>query len=461
MLFSSNVFLFVFLPCVLLLHTVLPQRLKNGALLLFSLLFYGWGEPAYLLLMLAVIALDYVFGLWICARKKREAGAKLPLVLGIAVNLLILGFFKYAGFFVRSLHALIPAARVIPVPEIPLPIGISFYIFQSMSYVIDVYRGDAPVQRKLLPFATYVTLFPQLIAGPIVRYRDVADQLEGRRTSVSSFASGVRLFIVGLSKKLLLANPAGQLWELLQARPGTLAAWTGLLGFTLQIYFDFSGYSDMARGLGRMLGFEFLENFNYPYISRSVSEFWRRWHISLATWFREYVYIPLGGNRKGLARQLVNILIVWMLTGLWHGASFNFLLWGGYYALLLVAEKCFLNRILERTPSLIRLLYTLLAVNLGWVLFYFEDLAQVGQFAARLFTPSALDAQGLGLILGYLPLLVVGAVASTPLGSRLNKRWSDSSAWRWTRLALSAGALALCVAALASQSYNPFIYFRF
>lgn len=461
MLFSSNVFLFVFLPCVLLLYALVPRRLKNAALLLFSLLFYGWGEPAYLLLMLAVIGLDYFFGLRIAGAKEKGVSAKLPLVLGLAANLLILGFFKYAGFLVRTLHALLPAARIIPVPEIPLPIGISFYIFQSMSYVIDVYRGDAPVQKRLLPFATYVTLFPQLIAGPIVRYRDVADQLEGRRESVSGFASGVRLFTVGLSKKLLLANPAGELWMLLQAQPGTMAAWTGILAYTLQIYFDFSGYSDMARGLGRMLGFEFLENFNYPYISRTVTEFWRRWHISLSTWFREYVYIPLGGNRKGLARQLLNLLIVWLLTGLWHGASFNFLLWGGYYALLLIAEKCFLLRLLDRIPAFFGRVYTLLAVALGWALFYFEDLGELARFLGRLFTPAATEAAGLGLILGYLPLLLVCAIASTPLGSRLNARWSASPVWRTVHLILIAVALTLCVAALASQSYNPFIYFRF
>ena len=461
MLFSSNVFLFVFLPCVLLLYTLVPRRLKNPVLLFFSLLFYGWGEPAYLLLMVAVIALDYLFGILIAKSRKSGKNAKLPLILGLAANLLILGFFKYAGFLVRSLHALIPASRVLPVPEIPLPIGISFYIFQSMSYVIDVYRGDAPVQRRLLPFATYVTLFPQLIAGPIVRYRDVADQLEARRESISGFASGVRLFTVGLSKKLLLANPAGQLWELLQAQPGTLAAWVGIAAYTLQIYFDFSGYSDMARGLGRMLGFEFLENFNYPYISRTVTEFWRRWHISLSTWFREYVYIPLGGNRKGLARQLLNLLIVWLLTGLWHGASFNFLLWGAYYALLLIAEKCFLLKLLDRIPRIIGHVYTLFTVTLGWAIFYFEDLSALSGFLRRLFTPAATGTAGLGLILGYLPLLLTGTLASTPFGKRLSERWNDSPRWRIGRLALIAAALLLCAASLASQSYNPFIYFRF
>ncbi len=463
MVFSSLLFLFLYLPVVLAVYYIVPRRWRNVWLFAVNLVFYGWGEPVYILLMLFSISFNYAAGLMLERFSSQRAKAKRVLIADVVLNLALLCFFKYYDLFAETLN-LIPGVRI-PTLGLTLPIGISFYTFQTMSYPIDVYRSDTKVQKNYVSFGTFVALFPQLIAGPIVRYRDIADQLSFRATDREQFASGVRRFVVGLGKKVLIANNIGMLWDIYKsAAPAdltVLGAWMGILAFTLQIYFDFSGYSDMAIGLGRMLGFEFLENFNYPYISRSVSEFWRRWHISLATWFREYVYIPLGGNRKGLARQLVNILIVWMLTGLWHGASFNFLLWGGYYALLLVAEKCFLNRILERTPSLIRLLYTLLAVNLGWVLFYFEDLAQVGQFAARLFTPSALDAQGLGLILGYLPLLVVGAVASTPLGSRLNKRWSDSSAWRWTRLALSAGALALCVAALASQSYNPFIYFRF
>ena len=301
MLFSSNVFLFAFLPVVLLLYFVCPRRLRNPVLLLWSLVFYGWGEPVYLFLMIATILLNYGFGLWI--HKKQAAGekAKLPLVLGVVANLVILGFFKYAGFFVQQLQAVVPFLSGVKAPEISLPIGISFYVFQSMSYVIDVYRNDAPVQKNPLTFGTYVTLFPQLIAGPIVRYKDVAEQMETRRENVHDFASGVQLFVLGLGKKVLLANPMGNLWNLLQAEGGTLTAWVGILAYSLQIYFDFSGYSDMARGLGRMFGFEFLENFNYPYISASITEFWRRWHISLSTWFREYVYIPLGGNRKGLA----------------------------------------------------------------------------------------------------------------------------------------------------------------
>ncbi len=376
MLFSSNVFLFAFLPVVLLLYFICPRRLRNPVLLLWSLVFYGWGEPVYLFLMIATILLNYGFGLWI--HKKQAAGekAKLPLVLGVVANLVILGFFKYAGFFVQQLQAVVPFLSGVKAPEISLPIGISFYVFQSMSYVIDVYRNDAPVQKNPLTFGTYVTLFPQLIAGPIVRYKDVAEQMETRRENVHDFASGVQLFVLGLGKKVLLANPMGNLWNLLQAEGGTLTAWVGILAYSLQIYFDFSGYSDMARGLGRMFGFEFLENFNYPYISASITEFWRRWHISLSTWFREYVYIPLGGNRKGLPRQILNLLIVWGLTGFWHGASWNFILWGLYYAVLLILEKLFLLKLLKKAPGIFGHLYTIFAVLLGWVLFYFENLFQ-------------------------------------------------------------------------------------
>ena len=378
MLFSSNVFLFAFLPAVLLLYYISPIRLRNAVLLLFSLFFYGWGEPVYLFLMIGDILLNYICGRWINFQRSRGKSGKSALITGIVMNLLLLGYFKYAGFLFGDL-----------VPDIPLPIGISFYIFQSMSYIIDVYRNDAPMQKNVLTFGTYVTLFPQLIAGPIVRYTDVAQMLQQRKESISQFASGVQLFIIGLAKKVLLANTMGNLWNLLQVQEGTLTAWVGLLAYTLQIYFDFSGYSDMAIGLGRMFAFEFLENFNYPYISSSITEFWRRWHISLSTWFKEYVYIPLGGNRKGLSRQIINIIIVWLLTGLWHGASWNFVLWGGYYAVLLIIEKAFLLNWLRKIPAVLRHVYTMFAVMLGWALFYFEDMISLGSFIGRLFTPAS------------------------------------------------------------------------
>ena len=460
MVFSSNIFLFFFLPITLALYYLTPRRGRNLTLLLTSLVFYGWGEPVYLLLMVFTILLNYFCGLWIAARQARGRSAKAALTVSVVLNLALLGTFKYAGLFARSLR-LLPGLGGLPVPALVLPIGISFYIFQSMSYVIDLYRGRASLQRSPLRFGAYVAMFPQLIAGPIVRYRDVAEQLESRRENLPQFAAGVSLFIIGLSKKLLLANPMGALWENLQAQPGCLSAWCGMFAYTLQIYFDFSGYSDMAIGLGRMLGFEFLKNFDYPYISRSVTEFWRRWHISLSTWFREYVYIPLGGNRRGLRRQLLNLLIVWALTGLWHGASWNFLLWGLYYAVLLIAEKLFLGRLLERLPGLLRTLLVLLAVALGWMLFYFEDSAALFAFLGRLFRPEASGLPALHRILAYLPTALIAALCATPLPARLWARlrqrpWAD-----WGRIPALGALLLLCIAALASQSYNPFIYFRF
>ena len=458
MLFSSNVFLFAYLPIVLLLYFISPRWLRNPVLLVVSLFFYGWGEPVYLFLMIGTILVDYGFGAWIHARHSQGKSAKLVLATGIATNLLILGYFKYAGFLAQQLLPLFPDLKV---PQITLPIGISFYIFQSMSYIIDVYRKDAPVQKNVLTLGTYVTLFPQLIAGPIVRYGDVADQLECRKENISDFASGVILFLLGLGKKVLLANPMGNLWNLLQAQPGTAAAWVGIAAYALQIYFDFSGYSDMARGLGRMLGFEFLENFNYPYISRSITEFWRRWHISLSTWFKEYVYIPLGGNRHGIIRQIGNILIVWALTGLWHGASWNFVLWGLYYALLLIVEKTFLLRYLQKLPAAVGHIYATVSVLLGWALFYFEDLGALGSFLAKLFVPAASTAQGTSLMLAFLPILAVSIFAATPLAKGFLAARAEKSFVRWGRLAVAAVLMVLCVAALASQSYNPFIYFRF
>ena len=461
MLFSSNVFLYYYIPITLVLYFICPRKWRNVVLFLVSLVFYGWGEPVYLFLMLGTIGLNYVCGYLIHKRQKNEQSAKGVLIIGVAANLLILGFFKYAGFLLESLQAILPFMRGIRIPEISLPIGISFYVFQSMSYIIDVYRDDAPVQKDPVAFGTYVTLFPQLIAGPIVRYSDVAQQLESRKENLRDFASGIRLFVVGLGKKVLLANQMGALWEILQGQPGTLAAWVGIAAYSLQLYFDFSGYSDMARGLGRMFGFEFLINFNYPYIARSITEFWRRWHISLSTWFREYVYIPLGGNRKGMKRQIVNLLIVWGLTGLWHGASWNFLLWGLYYGILLILEKTVLLKVLKKIPAAVCHLYTLVIVMLGWALFFFVDTPALFAFFGRAFTLAETSAQGMNAILAYLPLLAVSAVAATPLGASCYRKLKDKPWVDYAVIPIGAVILLLCVAALASQSYNPFIYFRF
>ena len=460
MVFSSNVFLFAYLPIVLLLYYIVPKKLRNPVLLVTSLIFYGWGEPVYLLLMIATILLDYVCGLLIGKFQDQPKAQKAVLIVGVVLNLLSLGFFKYAGFFAQQFNA-IAFLPDIPVPEVSLPIGISFYVFQSMSYIIDVYRRDAPVQKDPVAFGTYVTLFPQLIAGPIVRYADVAQQLRHRQENVPDFASGVLLFMAGMGKKMLLANPMGNLCTAMMEGTGTLSAWAGIAAYTLQLYFDFSGYSDMARGLGRMLGFEFLPNFDYPYISRSVTEFWRRWHISLSTWFKEYVYIPLGGNRKGLARQILNIAIVWALTGFWHGASWNFLLWGLYYAILLIFEKTIGLKLLKKLPKFISHIYTVFAFTIGWALFYFTDMGQLGGFMARLFTISATDSSQLNLILAFLPLMAVAVFASTPVMKNLRDKYFEKPLVRYGSIAAAAAVMALCVAALASQSYNPFIYFRF
>lgn len=438
MLFSSNTFLFGFLPAVVVLYYLCPRRCRNVLLLVSSLIFYGWGEPKYVLLMLVSILLNYFCGLAAARQQSRQRSTRGVLVLGVVLNLGMLGFFKYGKFFFGSAF-----------PDIPLPIGISFYIFQAMSYLIDVCRREVEVQKNVLTFGTYVTLFPQLIAGPIVRYRDVAEMLESRRENLPQFSRGVQRFVVGLSKKVLLANTFGAAWNALQVTTGTAAAWLGLLCYTLQIYFDFSGYSDMAIGLGQLFGFTFLENFNYPYISASITEFWRRWHISLSTWFKEYVYIPLGGNRKGLARQIFNILAVWLLTGLWHGASWSFVLWGGYYAALLILEKCWLLKAGEKLPLVLRRMVTMVLVMLGWALFYFENLGALGAFLRRLFT--AVPSAGIAF---YLPVTALGCLCATPALKRV--KLPDTVRW-----GLCVVLLLLCVASLARQSYNPFIYFRF
>ena len=461
MVFSDTIFLFFFLPAVLLCLKLSPRRRRNAVLLCFSLLFYAWGEPVYVFLMLAVIAVNYLAGLALARfpAAEKPRGRKTVLVLAVAANLAVLGYFKYAGFFAECFNTLTGSA--LAVPRIVLPIGISFYTFQSMSYVIDVYRGQVEPQRSPLLFGTYVSLFPQLIAGPIVRYRDIERQLADRETSTDSFAEGVLRFVYGLAKKVLLANQMGLLADrMLLSETGTLSAWAGMAAYTLQIYFDFSGYSDMAIVLGRMLGFTFKENFNYPYVSRSVTEFWQRWHMSLSSWFKEYVYIPLGGNRRGPARQCLNLLIVWCLTGLWHGASMNFVLWGLYYALLLILEKLLFGRLLARLPGILQHLVTLLIVAFGWGIFYFTDMGLWGAFVGRLFSLRADSAEALRFLRAYLPIGLVACATATELPKRLLEKLRGGLLAP-LELPLQAVLFVLCTAALVSQSYNPFIYFRF
>lgn len=464
MVFSSLVFLFAYLPITLLAYYLVPRQGRNIFLFIVNLIFYGWGEPKLVLLMVFNIFFNYIGG-WLVDKYRADAKKKkLFLILTCVLDIGILAVFKYTGMITETLNML-PFLNI-PELQISLPIGISFYTFQTMSYVIDVYRDDAPVSKNFINFGTYVALFPQLIAGPIVRYRDVAEQLVNRRETLEMFTRGVKLFMVGLAKKVIIANTMGTLTTNIFATTdenGVVGTWVGMIAYTFQIYFDFSGYSDMACGLGNMLGFEFLKNFNYPYIAKSITDFWRRWHISLSTWFKEYVYIPLGGNRKGVKRQILNLLIVWGLTGLWHGAAYNFVLWGLYYGLLLILEKFVLKKFLDRLPSFVQHIYTLFIVIIGWGLFYFTDVRQLGEFMADLFNfgNGICGNQAFNLIMSNLPMLIIAAVASTPLAAMLYNRF-EHTRFMWIPETLYCmGVLAVSTASLVNQSYNPFLYFRF
>ena len=465
MVFSSLVFLFAYLVVTLLIYYAVPRAARNIFLFFINLLFYGWGEPMLVFLMVFNIFFNYLGGFLVDKFRQDKKKKKLFLILTCALDIGILAVFKYTGLIVDTVN-LLPFLNI-PTVEISLPIGISFYTFQTMSYVIDVYRDDAPVSKSFINFGTYVALlFPQLIAGPIVRYRDVAYQLEHRRETLDRFTKGVKLFCIGLGKKVLIANQMGALTTAMFSNTeenGVLGTWVGILGYTFQIYFDFSGYSDMACGLGNMFGFEFLKNFNYPYISTSITDFWRRWHISLSTWFKEYVYIPLGGNRKGVRRQIINLLIVWGLTGLWHGASYNFIFWGLYYGLLLILEKFVLKKFLDKLPVVLRHVYTLFIVMIGWGLFYFTDVGQLFGFLGDLFNfgNGAISESALNITLSYLPVLVAAGVPSTPLASSLYAKVSRKKYIWIAETAFCAVVLFVSTASLVQQSYNPFLYFRF
>ena len=464
MVFSGLVFMFAYLPITLLAYYLVPRQGRNIFLFIVNLIFYGWGEPKLVLLMVFNIFFNYIGG-WLVDKYRADAKKKkLFLILTCVLDIGILAVFKYTGMITETLNML-PFLNI-PELQISLPIGISFYTFQTMSYVIDVYRDDAPVSKNFINFGTYVALFPQLIAGPIVRYRDVAEQLVNRRETLEMFTRGVKLFMVGLAKKVIIANTMGTLTTNIFATTdenGVVGTWVGMIAYTFQIYFDFSGYSDMACGLGNMMGFEFLKNFNYPYIAKSITDFWRRWHISLSTWFKEYVYIPLGGNRKGVKRQILNLLIVWGLTGLWHGAAYNFVLWGLYYGLLLILEKFVLKKFLDRLPSFVQHIYTLFIIIIGWGLFYFTDVGQLGEFMVDLFNfgNGICGDQAFNLIMSNLPMLIIAAVASTPLATMLYTRF-EHRRFMWIPETLYCmGVLAVSTASLVNQSYNPFLYFRF
>lgn len=470
MIFSSIFFLFVFLPVTLILYFLVPWKLKNTVLLIVSLIFYAWGEPVYVFLMLFSILFNYISGIEIhkYREENNEKFLRFSFWFTVVVNLAILGFFKYYGFLLDNINAILPVD--IPYRELALPVGISFYTFQTLSYIIDVYKGEVPVQKNFINFGTYVTMFPQLIAGPIVRYADIDAQLVKRNLSLYKFGQGVAWFLRGLGKKVLLANNIGMTFDAIVAiAPGDrsmLTAWIGCLAYAMQIYFDFSGYSDMAVGLGKMLGFEFVRNFNYPYISKSITDFWRRWHISLSTWFREYVYIPLGGNRVSKLKHVRNILVVWMLTGFWHGAAWNFMMWGLYYGLLLLLEKYVLAPKLQKLPDIVQQIYSFVLVLIGWVLFFSASLPDALVYLGNMFGIGGhgiIDSTGLYYLAGNLILLVVCFFCATPFVWKRFQRFAlkPGKYPSITATVVYAVIFVLSIAYLVNATYNPFLYFRF
>ncbi len=466
MVFSSTIFLCVYLPLVLLGYYICPKKGRNLFLLIVSLVFYAWGEPKYVFLMMFSIVINYVFGLLMDKHRSDPKRLKLMLVLSVIIDLGLLSVFKYTDFIIRNVNAVFSTG--FDLLNIALPIGISFYTFQAMSYTIDVYRNDVRVQRNLIDFGMYITMFPQLIAGPIVRYSDVQDQLAERRVTTDDFSAGIMRFVVGLGKKVLLANQMGAVWSGIYALGGdvsALMAWTGAAAYTFQIYFDFSGYSDMAIGLGRMFGFKFPENFRYPYESVSITDFWRRWHITLSTWFKEYLYIPLGGNRRGLARQALNLLIVWTLTGFWHGAGWNFVMWGLYYFLILFIEKLFLLKALDKLPKLLRHVYALLLIVIGWVIFASDDVSVLLPYLGSMFGANgALGGMDVYTLATKAVLIVICCIASTELPKKLFLRCTgamNEKAAFVLKSVLTLALLTLSMVFLIGDSYNPFLYFRF
>lgn len=467
MVFSSAVFLFGFLPILLILYFVAKDKYKNYVLLLFSLIFYGFGGPKLLVLMLAVVLVDYICAV-ILDKTKSQKKRKLIITGTIILNILVLYVFKYLGFSIDIINRL--AKLNIPVPEITLPIGISFYTFQSMSYVIDVYRREVKAERNPLKVLLYVSMFPQLVAGPIVRYKTVAEEINNRKITLQDFTLGLERFILGLFKKLVIANNTGKLADNIYGLDilTTPLAWLGAISYALQIFFDFSAYSDMAIGLGKMLGFNFDENFNYPYISKSITEFWRRWHISLSTWFRDYIYIPLGGNKKGIIRQIINLFIVWSLTGLWHGAAVNFWIWGIYYFIFLILEKFVLKKIFKKLPNWLLHVYTLLIVIVGWVIFKLEGISNILKTLKVMFVPTITDTTMAQLKIyfeSYWLYLVLGIVFSTPIFIKLKEclftKFNKNIVVTSMYYLFLIGVFVLDIIFLSQATYNPFIYFRF
>ncbi|MCI9439644.1 MAG: MBOAT family protein [Ruminococcus sp.] len=470
MLFSSVMFLFMFLPVTLAVYYLVSPKFRNMVMLIASLFFYAWGEPVYIILMMLSVIMNYFCGLDIDGKRGSHALAKRSLVFGIAMNLLVLGFFKYYGLVMETANALFPFE--IPYRVLPLPIGISFYTFQALSYIIDVYRGDVRAQKKFTYFALYISMFPQLIAGPVVRYIDIEEQLRGRKYGVVKFGRGAMFFIRGLAKKVVLANSIGEVYEqVIGLQVGTvsvLTAWVGCIAYAFQIYYDFSGYSDMAVGLGKMFGFEFRRNFHYPYVSKSVTEFWKRWHISLSTWFQEYVYIPLGGNRCSAQRHIMNLLVVWGLTGLWHGAQWNFLLWGLYYGILLILEKYVWGALLERLPEIIQRVYAFVLALIGWVFFFSPNISQAQNYIGMMFGMGAnglADRQAVFLLTTHWLLFLLCIAGSSSMGWSLLRAVTESYKKGRTQRAASCivyiGLFVISVSFLVTETFNPFLYFRF
>lgn len=461
MVFSSLLFLFVFLPVFLGIYYVCPKKYRNLVLLIFSLIFYSWGEPIYVGIMIFSTLVDFTIGLIIDKHRSSKIIPKAALITSVVINLGMLGFFKYSGFFIENINNIFNVD--IEVLKLALPIGISFYTFQTMSYTIDLYRNKISVQKNIISFGSYVTMFPQLVAGPIVTYNHVEKEIDSREESIDEFAYGVTRFIEGLGKKVLIANGIGALWNTVSAsgynKESVLIYWIGITAFALQLYFDFSGYSDMAIGLGAMMGFKFPENFNYPYVSKSVTEFWRRWHITLGSWFREYVYIPLGGNRVSKGRVYLNILCVWFLTGFWHGAGWNFIAWGLYFGVLMIIEKKFLLKYLEKIPAFISRTYLLFIILISWVFFSLDSFGDAIVYLKGMFgvgTKSFVDLNTLYLMSNYWLLMVLGVVFATPIYKKIKQKINLPC-----KYIINVFILVLATAYLVDSTFNPFLYFRF
>ena len=463
MIFSSIPFLFFFFPLFILLYFTLPFKYKNHILLLFSLIFYAWGEPIYILLMIFSSIVDFINGKNIEKHKDDNKKKKIYLIISIIINISLLGFFKYADFFIKVINNILNLD--IPLLNLGLPIGISFFTFQTMSYSIDVYRGDVKAEKDFLTFMTYVCMFPQLIAGPIVRYETVSSELHKRDINFKKFADGFTRFLRGLFKKVLIANNIGLLFTLItSSEVNDISIMTGVLAivsYAFQIYFDFSGYSDMAIGMGNMCGFTFLENFNYPYISKSITEFWRRWHISLSSWFKDYVYIPLGGSRVNILKNIRNILIVWILTGFWHGASWNFIFWGLYYGILLLLEKFVLKKYIDKLPDFVKHIYTIVLVFIGWMIFAFDDSKYLFGFIKALTSNKFVDSAFLYYFKNYFLILVIATLFSLPVYPKVKEKMNNSIFTSLLSISIYVILFIVTLSYLVSDTYNPFLYFRF